>query len=373
VLNVLTVIGTRPEAIKMAPVIKELRRHSDAVNSRICVTAQHRRMLDQVLDLFALKPDYDLDIMQNDQTLGYVTARVLTDLPGVIADCRPDWLLVQGDTTTTMAAALVAYYHRVRVGHVEAGLRTGDRFSPYPEEVNRRLADVLSDLHFVPTERARQNLLGEGIRASSILLTGNTVVDALLEISSRPFDFRDTLLEQLDADDRRIILVTAHRRESFGPPMEELCGALRDIAARYASTVHVVYPVHPNPNVSGPVRRLLGGLPNVLLTEPLDYLSLVHLMKRSFVLLTDSGGLQEEAPSLGKPLLVLREATERPEAVEAGAARVVGMKRGSIIEWTERLLNDAQEYARMARVVNPYGDGRASQRIVAALLGDRQR
>ena len=368
----LCVVGTRPEAIKMAPVIKELRRHSDVVSSRICVTAQHRRMLDQVLELFGLKPDYDLDIMQNDQSLGYVTSRVLTDLPGVIADCRPDWLLVQGDTTTTMAAALVAYYHRVRVGHVEAGLRTGDRFSPYPEEVNRRLTDVLSDLHFVPTERARQNLLGEGVGASSIVLTGNTVVDALLDISSRPFDFRGTPLERVAADDRRIILVTAHRRESFGPPLEDLCGALRDIADRYASMVHVVYPVHPTPNVSGPVRRLLGGLPNVLLTEPLDYLSLVHLMKRSFMLLTDSGGLQEEAPSLGKPLLVLREATERPEAVEAGAALVVGMKRRSIVEWTERLLNDAQEYARMARVVNPYGDGRASQRIVAALLGDRQ-
>jgi UDP-N-acetylglucosamine 2-epimerase (non-hydrolysing) len=370
VLNVLTVIGTRPEAIKMAPVINELRRHSGAITSRICVTAQHRRMLDQVLDLFALKPDYDLDIMQNDQSLGYITARVLNELPRVIQDCRPDWMLVQGDTTTTMAAALAAYYHRVRVGHVEAGLRTGNRFSPYPEEVNRRVADVLTDLHFAPTERARQNLLGEGIPPSSIFVTGNTVVDALLEISSRPFDFRGTPLERLAADHRRIILVTAHRRESFGAPLEELCGALRDIADRYASSVCVVYPVHPNPNVRGPVRRHLGGLSNVLLTEPLDYLSLVHLMKRSFLLLTDSGGLQEEAPSLGKPLLVLRETTERPEAVEAGAARVVGTKRGSIVEWTERLLNDAQEYARMARVVNPYGDGKASQRIVAAVLGD---
>jgi UDP-N-acetylglucosamine 2-epimerase (non-hydrolysing) len=370
VLNVLTVFGTRPEAIKMAPVVKELRRQSHAIRSRICVTAQHRHMLDQVLELFELKPDYDLDVMQDDQSLTYVTARVLMDLGGVISDFRPDWMLVQGDTTTTMAAALAAYYQRVRVGHVEAGLRTGDKFSPFPEEINRRVADVLSDLHFAPTERARQNLLGEGIAASQIVVTGNTVVDALLEVSSRPFDFRGTALEHLPRDDRRIILVTAHRRENFGAPLDELCSAIQHIATMYASTVCIVYPVHLNPNVRGRVRQRLGKLSNVVLTDPLDYASLVHLMKRSFFILTDSGGLQEEAPSLGKPVLVLREMTERPEAVEAGAARVVGMNRASIIETAARLLDDPNEYERMARIVNPYGDGKASQRIVATILGD---
>ena len=325
-------------------------------------------MLDQVLELFEVKPDYDLNIMRDDQSLTYITARVLTELQGVLADFRPDWMLVQGDTTTTMAATLAAYYHRVRIGHVEAGLRTGDRFSPYPEEVNRKVADVLSDVHFAPTERAKQNLLKEGIAASGIFVTGNTVVDALLDISGRPFDFRGTPLEHLPWGDRRIIVVTAHRRENFGAPLDELCSAVRYIAERYASTTHIVFPVHPNPNVRGPVRQRLEGLSNVLLIDPLDYASLVHLMKRSFLLLTDSGGLQEEAPSLGKPVLVLRDTTERPEAVEAGAARVVGMKRANIIGAVARLLDDAQEYDRMARVVNPYGDGKASQRIVETIL-----
>ena len=368
-LTVLTIVGTRPEAIKMAPVIKAFARRSDIVTSRLCVSAQHRRMLDQVLELFALKPDYDLDIMQQDQSLTYITAGVLTRLDGVIADCRPDWLLVQGDTTTTMAAALAGYYHRVRVGHVEAGLRTGDKFSPYPEEINRRVADVLSDVHFAPTERARQNLLSEGVSPSRIVVTGNTVVDALLDISARPFDFRGTALEHLPWNARRIILVTAHRRENFGAPLDELCTAIRTIAERYASSIHIVYPVHLNPNVRRPVRQRLEGLANVLLTDPLDYASLVHLMKRSSLILTDSGGLQEEAPTLGKPVLVLRETTERPEAVEAGAARVVGMKSTAIIEGVARLLEDPQEYDRMARVVNPYGDGTASERIVATILG----
>jgi UDP-N-acetylglucosamine 2-epimerase (non-hydrolysing) len=369
-VNVLTVIGTRPEAIKMAPVIKELRRHGGSIVSRVCVSAQHRRMLDQVLELFELKPDYDLDIMQEDQTLTYVTARVLTELHDVIVDFRPDWMLVQGDTTTTMAASLAAYYHRVRIGHVEAGLRTGDKFKPYPEEVNRRMADVLSDAHFAPTERAKQNLLREGMAPSSIFLTGNTVVDALLDISARPFDVRGTPLERLTGDPRRIILVTAHRRENFGAPLDELCSALRHIAERYASTVQIIYPVHPNPNVRHPVHQQLGGLSNVQLVDPLDYVSLVHLMKRTFLILTDSGGVQEEAPSLGKPVLVLRDTTERPEAVEAGAARIVGMKRSSIIEGTIRLLDHRDEYERMAQIVNPYGDGKASQRIVATLLQD---
>ena len=367
-LKVLTVIGTRPEAIKMAPVVKALARRSESISARLCVTAQHRRMLDQVLELFDLKPDYDLNIMQSDQTLGYVTATVLTELQAVVSDFRPDWMLVQGDTTTTMAAALAAYYQRVRVGHIEAGLRTGDKFSPYPEEINRKVTDVLSDMHFAPTERAKTNLLREGIQPSSISVTGNTVVDALLDISARTFDFRGTCLESVPWSDRRVILVTAHRRESFGPPLEALCAALRDIAERYASTVHIVYPVHLNPNVQGPVRHHLAGLTNVLLTEPLDYVTLVHLMKRSHIILTDSGGIQEEAPSLGKPVLVLRETTERPEAVEAGAARVVGMQRAHIVEGTVRLLEDPHEYARMAQTINPYGDGKASERIVASIL-----
>jgi len=366
-ITVLSIIGTRPEAIKMAPVVRELSQHPAQIASYVCATAQHRSMLDQVLRLFDIKPDYDLDIMRNDQSLSYVTARVLTDLSPVFQSCRPDWMLVQGDTTTAMAASLAAFYHRVRIGHVEAGLRTWDKFSPYPEEINRKITDGLSDVHFAPTRQAKENLLREAVSPDSIVVTGNTVVDALLDVAARPFSFEGSPLERIPTD-RRIILLTAHRRENFGEPLAEICAAVRYIAEKYSSSIYIVYPVHLNPQVREPVHALLGGLPNVLLTDPLDYLSLVHLMKRSFLILTDSGGLQEEAPSLGKPLLVMRHVTERPEGVDAGVARVVDVTRDSIIDGALRLIENPEEYQRMARAGNPYGDGKASERIVARLL-----
>jgi UDP-N-acetylglucosamine 2-epimerase (non-hydrolysing) len=370
VIKVLCVFGTRPEAIKMAPVIKELRKYADKVISKVCVTAQHRQMLDQVLNLFEIKPDYDLNIMQDDQSLSYVTARVLTELERVIQKERPDWVLVQGDTTTTMAASLAAFYQRVKVGHVEAGLRTWDKFRPYPEEINRQIADAVCDLHFAPTERAKENLLREGVSEETILVTGNTVIDALLDVVSREFNFAGSPLESIPFDSRRVILVTAHRRENFGKPLENICEALLEIAERYNGDVHIVYPVHLNPHVQGPVYSMLGGVENISLIEPLDYQPFVHLMNKCHFVLTDSGGLQEEAPSLGKPVLVLREVTERPEAVEAGTVKLVGTRRERIVEGAVRLLEDNKEYERMARAVNPYGDGRASEKIVGALVGE---
>jgi UDP-N-acetylglucosamine 2-epimerase len=363
----------------MAPVIKELRKHSDKINYRVCVTAQHRQMLDQVLDLFEIKPDYDLDIMRANQSLGYVTAIVLTRLEEIIEGTEKlDYVLVQGDTTTAMAASLAAFYQRVKVGHVEAGLRTWDKSNPYPEEVNRKITDAVSDLHFAPTEQAKRNLLREGIAEEGIVVTGNTVIDALLDVVNKKFNFAGRPLENIPFDEGqppapflkgevRIILVTAHRRENLGEPLRNICQALREIAERY-DDVHIVYPVHLNPNVQRIVYSTLDGVANVSLIEPLDYQAFVHLMNRSFLVLTDSGGLQEEAPSLGKPVLVLRETTERPEAVEAGTAQLVGTSCERIVGATVKLLEDEWEYNRMAKAVNPYGDGKASQRIVACLL-----
>jgi UDP-N-acetylglucosamine 2-epimerase (non-hydrolysing) len=367
-MRVLCVFGTRPEAIKMAPVIRELRKHPARVDLRVCVTGQHREMLDQVLRLFEIVPDHDLDIMRADQSLTQVTAAALTGLDAVIASERPDWVVVQGDTTTAMAASLVAFYHRVRIAHVEAGLRSWDRAHPFPEEVNRRLADSLSDLHFAPTDVARQNLLREGLDGSTVIVTGNTVIDALHWVAGLPAP--DDLNSLIPRNGARLLLVTAHRRESFGPGMEEICLALRDLAMRYGASVQVVYPVHLNPRVREPVQRILGDMENITLLPPLDYLRLVHLMKRAYLVLTDSGGIQEEAPGLGKPVLVLREVTERPEAVAAGTARVVGTSRERVVREAVRLLEDSAEYERMARAVNPYGDGHAAKRIVAALLTD---
>lgn len=366
-MKVLSVFGTRPEAIKMAPVIRELARFPDQVVSRICVTAQHRQMLDQVLSLFAIVPDYDLNVMQASQSPTQVASVVMARLEPILQAERPDWVLVQGDTTTVMAASLAAFYAGTRVGHVEAGLRTFDKRQPFPEEVNRRVASVVADLHFAPTARARQNLLREGVPAETIRVTGNPVIDALKTVAELPYNPDGGPLAQLPWD-KRLILVTAHRRENLGQPLQEVCLALRDIAERYADDVHIVFPVHLNPNVRGPVRRLLGTVHGVTLTEPLEYLPLVYLMKRCALVLTDSGGIQEEAPGLGKPVLVLRQVTERPEAVEAGTVRLVGTDRGCIVDWTRRLLDDAREYGQMARAVNPYGDGYASQRIVQALL-----
>lgn len=388
-MKVVTVLGTRPEAIKLGPVIRELERHatvrdlggdagsvnaqaSDAppVTVRVCVTGQHRHMLDQVLRLFNIDPDYDLDVMEENQSPTQVAAAVLAGLESVLRMERPDWVLVQGDTSTVAAASLAAFYSRVRVGHVEAGLRSHDKWQPFPEEVNRRIAGVIADLHFAPTERARQNLRREGIGEDRIAVTGNTVVDALQWIASQPFDLAALSLgpSALKDSGTKVILVTAHRRENFGSPLENVCLALRDIAERYDGQVCIVYPVHMNPNVWEPVHRLLGGISNILLTPPMDYLPWVHLMKQSYLVLTDSGGIQEEAPGLGVPVLVLREVTERPEAVELGTARVVGTDRQRIVTEAVRLLEDADAHAQMARSINPYGDGQAAARIVRALL-----
>jgi UDP-N-acetylglucosamine 2-epimerase (non-hydrolysing) len=366
VLKVLTVFGTRPEAVKLGPVIRELARFPEQIESRVCVTAQHRDMLDQVLDIFEITPEYDLDVMQHDQTPTRVAASVLTRLEPVLQTEQPDWVLVQGDTTTVMAAAIAAFYAKTKVGHVEAGLRTGDRWQPFPEEINRRIAGVIADRHFAPTERSKANLLREDVPPERILVTGNPGIDALRWITSRPepASVRELLSEV------RTILVTAHRRENFGEPLRQICFALRELAERYAGSVRMVYPVHRNPNVWGPVHELLGDVPNITLLEPLDYLSNLHLMKHAYLVITDSGGIQEEATGLGIPGLVLREVTERPEGVETGALRIVGTDPARIIASVSALLEDPVEYARMAKAENPYGDGHAAERIVASLLAD---
>jgi UDP-N-acetylglucosamine 2-epimerase (non-hydrolysing) len=371
--KVFVVFGTRPEAIKMAPVVKELQRHPDHFRTVVCVTAQHRQMLDQVLNLFDIRPDYDLDIMKPGQGLFEITCSVLQRLKPVLEEERPDLVLVHGDTTTTMAAALASYYCRARVGHVEAGLRTHDKFAPFPEEVNRRVAGVLTDLHFAPTEASRENLLREGVAADGIFVTGNTVVDALLSVAdsirTRP-DLRASLEARFSFLDptRKLLLVTGHRRENFGEGFENICHALAEIA-RSRSDLEILYPVHLNPNVQEPVRRILGGsnLGNIHLIEPVDYLPFVYLMERSYLIITDSGGVQEEAPSLGKPVLVMRDTTERPEAVAAGTVKLVGTDRREIVSQAQQLLDDPVAYSRMSMAHNPYGDGMASGRIVAEL------
>ena len=372
-IRVLCVFGTRPEAIKMAPVVKALRDRPDRVDCVVCVTAQHREMLDQVLDVFDIVPDRDLDLMTPNQTLAQVTSRVLVAMDEVISQERPDWVLVQGDTTTVMATSLAAFYHQVKVGHVEAGLRTGDKYHPFPEEINRKVADAVCDLHFAPTEATRDNLLREGVPAKSILVTGNTVVDALLDVAARPFETEGSELEGIPFD-KRLILVTAHRRENHGQPIRDICQALHTLAERYAQAgayapgIHIVYPVHRNPNIQGPVYELLSGVDNITLLPPLSYRPFVYLMKSCHLVLTDSGGLQEELPGLDKPVLLLREVTERPEAVEAGAVRVVGTEPAVIVAAAGELLDDAIAYRAMAQAPNPYGDGRAGQRIVQAIL-----
>lgn len=365
--KIVTVFGTRPEAVKMAPIIKALEKLPDQFISRVCVTGQHREMLDQILHLFQIQPDYDLNLMQPNQTLEQLTARIMVELTPILQREKPDWVLVQGDTTTVMAGALTAFYAGVRVGHVEAGLRSFCKSQPFPEEINRRLTSVLADLHFAPTPLAKANLLKENIPDAQILVTGNPVIDALHWVAALPYDPATTLLSTLPAD-RRLILVTAHRRENWGQPLTQICQALKTLAMDYQNDVHLVYPVHLNPRVAEPVHRLLGQVPNITLLPPLDYLPLVHLMKRVFFILTDSGGIQEEAPTLGKPVLVLREVTERVEAVEAGTVRLVGAAPDKIVEWSRRLLDQPAEYQRMACATNPYGDGQAAQRIVQALV-----
>jgi UDP-N-acetylglucosamine 2-epimerase (non-hydrolysing) len=365
VLRTLSIFGTRPEAIKMAPVIQRLS-ESPSVESIVCITAQHREMLDQVLDLFDIHPDYDLDLMLPAQSLNELTANVFQGLEPVMESVQPDWVLVQGDTTTVMSAALLAYYHRVKVGHVEAGLRTGDKYQPFPEEINRRVLGVVADLHFAPTAWAQDNLLRESVPPEKIVVTGNTVIDALNVVIERPVDLFTGPLAGLEHE--TIILVTAHRRENFGDPMERIFWALREIAQHYGGRAHLIYPVHLNPRVQEPAKRMLSGVPNIHLIEPLAYLPMVHLMRRAHIILTDSGGIQEEAPGLGTPVLVLRERTERPEAIEAGTAILVGTDKDRIVSETRRLMDDEVAHAAMATAVNPFGDGHAAERIVEGLL-----
>ncbi|MBN2266746.1 MAG: UDP-N-acetylglucosamine 2-epimerase (non-hydrolyzing) [Candidatus Babeliaceae bacterium] len=370
-MKVLIVFGTRPEAIKMAPLVKQLE-SSSAIEAKVCVTAQHREMLDQVLDLFEIQPEYDLNIMQPGQSLSEVTSAILTGLGPVLNDFKPDVVLVHGDTATTFAASLAAYYHQIPVGHVEAGLRTGNLYSPWPEEANRKLTGVLTRYHFAPTQLSRENLLSEGVDDRAITVTGNTVIDALLLVKNKIQTSvkmrRDlaNLYPFLDGH-RRMILVTGHRRESFGGGFERICEALRRLALKYPEA-QIVYPVHLNPNVQEPVNRLLDGVDNIHLIEPQDYLPFVYLMMSSYLILTDSGGIQEEAPSLGKPVLVMRETTERPEAVDAGTVKLVGTDVGRIVDEVSLLLDNPDAYHQMSRAHNPYGDGKACERITQFLM-----
>lgn len=367
--KLLILYGTRPELIKMAPVIKAARQ-ADRFELRTCLTGQHAELLDEIAPIFDVTHDYNLRILETAQSLSSLTASAITGLDRVIGEWRPDWVLVQGDTTSAMAGALVAFYHRCRIGHVEAGLRTGQIFNPWPEEFNRRATALIADRHFAPTEAARANLLKEGVPDEAILVTGNTVIDALLDVVRRIQDdagLRERLAAKLPPLDprRRLILVTGHRRESFGAGFESICRAIARLAAR--GDVQIVYPVHLNPNVQEPVFRLLGGLPAVTLCAPLDYLSFVYLMMQSTLILTDSGGVQEEAPSLGKPVLVMREASERNEAVAAGVAELVGTDADRIVAAATRLLDDDAARARMV-AANPFGDGHAGARIVESLI-----
>jgi UDP-N-acetylglucosamine 2-epimerase (non-hydrolysing) len=371
-ISVMCIFGTRPEAIKMAPVVKQLMSLPAHFNTRVCVTGQHRQMLDQVLDLFEIKPDFDLAIMKPGQDLAGVTAAILGGLNDLFQNELPDAVLVHGDTATTFAATLAAYYHKIPVAHVEAGLRTGDIYSPWPEEANRKLTGVLAKLHFAPTNVSRENLLQEGCDDKAIFVTGNTVIDALLTIveklQSEPM-LRKKFEKQFEflKPDCRLVLVTGHRRESFGGGFERICKALVDLAREFPD-VEIVYPVHLNPNVREPVGRLLSDISNVHLIEPLDYLPFVYLMNRAYIVLTDSGGIQEEAPSLGKPVLVMRDTTERPEAVAAGTVRLVGTDSGKIFGALSELLSDKDAYERMSFAHNPYGDGKAAQRISKILI-----
>lgn len=367
----MVVFGTRPEAIKMAPVVAALK-STPGLETLVCVTAQHRQMLDQVLDLFGLVPDDDLDLMAPGQSLPDLFARILTGMSTVLEARRPDLVLVHGDTSTTLATALAAFYARVPVGHVEAGLRTGDLQAPWPEEANRRLTAPITALHFAPTARSRDNLLAENLPAGSIHVTGNTVIDALLAVVGR-IEAEPELATSLAARfpfldaSKRLVLVTGHRRENFGEGFEQMCLAIRDLAQR--GDTQVLYPVHLNPQVQAPVKRILGDVPGVVLVEPQDYLPFVYLMTRAHLILTDSGGIQEEAPSLGKPVLVMRDTTERPEAVDAGTVRLVGTDRARIVAEAARLLDDPDAHAAMARAHNPYGDGHAAARIAGIIAG----
>ena len=383
-MKILSVFGTRPEAIKMAPIVRLLKQTAD-IEARVCVTAQHRQMLDQALELFEIKPDYDLDLMRDGQTLAQLSAGIFTHLDPVLEEFKPDWILAVGDTTTVLNTSLLAFYRQIKFGHVEAGLRTHNKWHPFPEEINRRIATVTADVHFAPTEWSKGNLLREGVEPEKIFVTGNSVIDALKFVANQAepreiTELRELLeirelensrletgrLETTRPATKRLILVTAHRRENFGEPMENICNAIKQIASR--EDVEIVYPVHLNPNVQEPVNRILKDVKRITLLPPLDYLPLAHLMKHASLILTDSGGIQEEAPTFGIPVLVMRETTERPEGVEAGILKLVGTETDRITNEANRLLDDASAYAQMAKAANPYGDGHAAERIVEALL-----
>jgi UDP-N-acetylglucosamine 2-epimerase (non-hydrolysing) len=367
-IRVLTIFGTRPEAIKLAPVIKALEKCPDKFHSAVCVTGQHRDMLDQVLSVFDIKPQYDLNVMKPGQSLTEVTGEILTKVQEILRDEKADVVLVQGDTTTTFAASLASFYQKVRIGHVEAGLRTFDKYQPFPEEINRKLTSVLADYHFAPTERAKENLLREGIEQQDVIVTGNTAIDALFMTLRRIKEFPDgarwngSLIPNLGSN--RLILVTAHRRENFGSIFEEICNAIVKIVTRNPDVI-VVYPVHLNPNIRIPAHRLLSGHDRIMLVEPLEYAACVQMLDKAYLVLTDSGGIQEEAPSLGKPVLVMRNVTERPEAIEAGSAKLVGTTAETIVEAVQKLLDNSVEYEKMSKIKNPFGDGQASGRIVS--------
>ncbi|MCK6540318.1 MAG: UDP-N-acetylglucosamine 2-epimerase (non-hydrolyzing) [Anaerolineales bacterium] len=374
-MKILSVFGTRPEAVKMAPIVRLLNQ-TKGIDSRVCVTAQHRQMLDQVLELFQIQPDYDLDLMREGQSLAQLTAGIFLHLDPVLEEVQPDWVLAVGDTTTVVTTCQLAFYRRIKFGHVEAGLRTHNKWHPFPEEINRRLATTMADLHFAPTAWSQGNLLREGVNEKDIVVTGNPVIDALKFVSEQPtpalvIELLERLGVKSDAPKttrpatKKLILITAHRRENFGQPIENICRALKEIALR--GDVEIVYPVHLNPNVQEPVNRILRDVKGITLLPPLDYLPLAHLMKRSSLILTDSGGLQEEAPTFGVPVLVLRETTERPEGIEAGTLKLIGTETSRIVRETNRLLDEESEYAKMAKASNPYGDGHAAERIVEAL------
>jgi len=360
-MKILTVFGTRPEAIKMAPLVRQLEKEP-GLESVVCVTAQHREMLDQVLALFELTPDFDLNVMKPNQSVSQISTNVLLGMEKVLQEVQPDMVLVHGDTTTTFASALAAFYQKIPVGHVEAGLRTYDKYSPYPEEMNRILTGHMAELHFAPTERNRQNLLKESIADDKIFITGNTVIDALLTVAEKPYEFEDETLKGIDFNRRRVITVTCHRRENLGENMVNIFSAVRDIAREY-DDVEIVYPVHLNPKVRAAADQVLGGTDRVHLIQPLQYQPFVNLMAKSHFIITDSGGMQEEAPALGKPVLVVRRETERPEAVEAGTVKLAGVERDTIYSLAKELLTDQKVYNAMAKAVNPYGDGKACQRI----------
>jgi UDP-N-acetylglucosamine 2-epimerase (non-hydrolysing) len=375
--KILIVFGTRPEAIKMAPVIKELQKDKNKFKSKICVTAQHREMLDQVLEIFDIKPDYDLNIMKPNQDLYDTTSNILLKMKNVLNDFKPDLILVHGDTTTTFATTLAAFYKKIDVGHVEAGLRTGNVYSPWPEEANRKLTGAVAKYHFAPTNTAKENLLKEGIKKENIIVTGNTVIDALflvLKKIKKDKNLEKKIIKEINSKtnsqfsilNSQFILITGHRRENFGQGFINICEAIKDLAIKYPK-MNFIYPVHLNPNVRKPVNEILSSLKNVFLIEPLDYLPFVYLMSKSYLILTDSGGIQEEAPSLGKPVLVMREATERPEAVKAGTVKLVGTNKDKIIKEVSKLIENRDEYEKMSKAINPYGDGNASERIIKFL------